>query len=364
MASSIRSEEATWGLLGCLDPGDAVVEVILHKTRFAVGRRADSDLRLNSAHVSSRHAEFINGDHVLFVRDLDSEHGTFINGDRLHGISPVDDGDCVQFADEEFVVQLNVPPQRADRDMEFGTVELFDAEPCWVFSQFDQLLRPEGVTAHYQPIVTLSDGVPMGYEAFARSNVQGMELPAAMFSTATALDRAVELSVCCREKATLNFARFPGMARLFLNTDPAERFDKHFVKSLTRLREMSPDLPLTLEIHKECVTSTREIADLAVELKRLNIQFAYDAFGAGQSVLAELVAVPPDYVKLDRALIANIDHPTNPMKPMIRGFVETIQAVGSLSVAQGIETAEQADACRELGIDLGQGFYFGRPFPI
>src|SRR5262249_46607462 len=89
---------------------------------------------------------------------------------------------------------------------------------------------------------------------------------------------------------------------------------------------------------------------------------AYDDFGAGQARLAELVQVPADFVKIDRGLVQELPA-SRPMRELVRAVVRVCADLNACVVAEGIETAEQADLCRELGCHVGQGYLFGAPQP-
>lgn len=96
-------------------------------------------------------------------------------------------------------------------------------------------------------------------------------------------------------------------------------------------------------------------------LGEIGVKIAYDDFGAGQSRFLELVKAPPHYLKFDRCLIQDI-HEANPQQlKMIRSLVESARDAGITTLAEGVEKQEEAIVCSELGFQLGQGYYFGRP---
>ena len=94
----------------------------------------------------------------------------------------------------------------------------------------------------------------------------------------------------------------------------------------------------------------------------LDIQMAYDDFGAGRNRLVELIEVPPDYLKFDISLIHNLDQ-SQVRRQLLASLLQLTRDLNILTVAEGIETAGEAETCKELGVDLGQGFYYGRPSP-
>ena len=104
--------------------------------------------------------------------------------------------------------------------------------------------------------------------------------------------------------------------------------------------------------------------NLRARLKELNIGIAYDDFGAGQTRLSELTEAPPDYLKFDISLIRGIDQAPPERQRMLASLVQMVTELGVNPLAEGIETAAEADVCRNIGFQTAQGFHFGRPAPV
>ena len=115
------------------------------------------------------------------------------------------------------------------------------------------------------------------------------------------------------------------------------------------------------EVHEEAVTDITQMAELSDQLHGQGIKTAYDDFGAGQTRLMELTEVPADYVKFDIQLIRDIHKAPLPRQQMVAMLIKFAQQAGSMALAEGVETEEEAIKCRELGFDLYQGYYFGKP---
>jgi EAL domain-containing protein (putative c-di-GMP-specific phosphodiesterase class I) len=97
-------------------------------------------------------------------------------------------------------------------------------------------------------------------------------------------------------------------------------------------------------------------------MRATGLKLAMDDFGAGQSSLGRLADLPVSVLKIDRALLNGV--PTRPAAvAVLRAAVQLGDAVGCDVVAEGIETAEQRDHLRSLGVRLGQGFLMARPLP-
>lgn len=92
------------------------------------------------------------------------------------------------------------------------------------------------------------------------------------------------------------------------------------------------------------------------------MKVALDDVGAGFSTIDMLKRLEPDYVKIDRSYISFCDEDAEK-----RAFLKQVRALthsmGITLLAEGIERMEEADVCRELGFDLAQGYFFGKPAP-
>lgn len=359
--------ELRWSLTGCQERGASVQQFEITTYPFRIGRRSDCDLFLQSRCVSGHHAEVIAIGPALILRDLNSTNGTYVNGERLIGECSIVPGDCLQFADTEFAIDSGVrQSSNVSLDTLRGTVvEMESFESLWVISQFEQLMKT-GLFAAFQPIISAEDfNTIHGFEALARSNVKGLERPDQMFSSATQLHKQIPLSHLCRNRAlTACDAYMDETQSLFLNTHPEEDLTRDVLPSLQALREYAPRQRIAIEIHEGAVTDVSEMTGFAAELRDLQIDLAYDDFGAGQTRLRELVEVPPDYIKFDRGLITGLHTATEIQQDLVRKLVETAKQVGAKALAEGIEEPECAKLCQELGFDLLQGYLFGRPFTV
>jgi EAL domain-containing protein (putative c-di-GMP-specific phosphodiesterase class I) len=100
---------------------------------------------------------------------------------------------------------------------------------------------------------------------------------------------------------------------------------------------------------------------IIAELKEIDVDVAYDDFGAGQSRLLELVKAPPTYLKFDRCLSQGLHEAPVHQQRLIRTLTDIARDFNTLSLGEGIETEEEAGICKDLGMAYGQGYFFGRP---
>ncbi len=130
---------------------------------------------------------------------------------------------------------------------------------------------------------------------------------------------------------------------------------------MRQVRELAPQLPIILEIHEAAVTNPEAMQDLRTQLRELAVEVAYDDFGAGQNRLTELIESPPDVLKFDMRLIRDIDSASSERQRMLASFTKIILDLGVEPLAEGVETLAEAEVCRQMGMNLAQGYYYGRP---
>jgi EAL domain-containing protein (putative c-di-GMP-specific phosphodiesterase class I) len=133
---------------------------------------------------------------------------------------------------------------------------------------------------------------------------------------------------------------------------------------MTMLRQLATSQPITVEIHEAVVTDVSTMKDLQVELGNLDMRLAFDDFGAGQARLFELAEVRPHYLKFDRQMIHDIHRASHERQQMLANLVRIVVELGVIPLAEGVECAEESNACREMGFVLAQGYHFGMPAPV
>jgi EAL domain-containing protein (putative c-di-GMP-specific phosphodiesterase class I) len=363
------SAKAAWWLERIAADGSPQA-VPVHALPFGIGRDEDNELVLIASGVSRKHARLTleAGRNRLVLADLGSTNGCFVNRVRLDAPRPLDESDIVHIGSAEFRVR------RADA----GRLDsILPAEERTVIAapgrtlsehfvaneaEFFALLGGDGLSAALQPIVAAGDGRLVAYELLGRSTHPGLPAsPMHLFSLATRLNRAGELSEALRRHGVAAAASRLRGAMLFANAHPAETFEPEFVPGIAKLVREHPGIELVIEIHETAVVETARMRELGARLADIGVRFAYDDFGAGQARLNELSEAPPHFVKFDMALVNGLAAAGARKQRVVSDLVRLVIDLGSIALAEGIEVEADAEVCRQMGFRLMQGYLFGRP---
>ena len=225
---------------------------------------------------------------------------------------------------------------------------------------------------HYQPVVDLSTGRVVSTEALVRWEHPrlGLVPPSEFVPVAEDTGLIVPIGAAVLRQACADTARWRTSAGLHdltvsVNLSPRQLQEPALLDVVREALADSglPPCALVLEITENLLVSdTVADAERLDSLKRLGVRLAVDDFGTGYSSLSYLSRLPVDILKVDRAFVAGLDTGTSAGK--LAGAVLGVAAsLGLSTVAEGVETVEQAEALLELGCPLLQGFHFARPVP-
>lgn len=213
----------------------------------------------------------------------------------------------------------------------------------------------------FQPLLRAKDRSVFGYEALLRSNSSSLYEPGAMLNAAERLDAVWSLGRVIRAQVAHQLARTDASSVMFVNLHPWDLMDPDLFDAeapLTQLAERVV-LEVTERIALDRVQDTQGRVGM---LRGFGYRIAVDDLGAGYAGLASFAQLEPDIVKLDISLIRGI-HSSLVKRRLVASMVSLCQELGSLVVAEGIETEAERDVLVDLGCDLLQGFRFARPGP-
>lgn len=227
------------------------------------------------------------------------------------------------------------------------------------------LIQYRLVQPRFQPIVDLTRGQITGCEALTRTDPSsGFTNPAELFAAAERLGMLWQLEQVTRSASLHAAPNLPVEVQLFINTTPQVFADGRFADTMLENVRRTPGLSpsrIVLEVTEHSTQQHIEGLEEQVRLVRAyGFQVALDDVGAGTSGLNRIMALRPDWLKLDRELIGGIDH--DPVRQnLIRFFVHFARLSGVKMIAEGIETEAELAKLLELGVQYAQGFYLARP---
>lgn len=227
-----------------------------------------------------------------------------------------------------------------------------------------EIIEKKDIIVEFQPIYSLNTKKYIGLEALSRGMYKGEVVsPFFMFDTAKKDGTALELDRVCREKAMRAFSAESRAPTLFIN------FETSVLNGITSG---------TGEIMKNAVDNHISPQNIVIELNESQVKDSYnllmfvdfyrskgflialDNVSAGLDTLNRIMLINPDIIKIDRAIISQID--TNKYnQEVFRSIINIAKQIGAMTVAEGVETVDEVITCMIMGVDYFQGFYFQKP---
>jgi diguanylate cyclase (GGDEF)-like protein len=261
-----------------------------------------------------------------------------------------------------------------------GSVELF--EPGMHTAVFDRIVLKgqleralaEGqFVLNYQPIVEMNRGGLWGVEALVRWNhpVRGLVPPDEFIPLAEETGLIVPIGAWVLKEALRQAAEWdqkPSFATftVTINLSRRQLSSPDLVDTVARAIEEAGVDPaeIVFEITETALADDAHSAFQTLsELKGLGVGLAIDDFGTGYSSLQYLRQVPADIVKIAKPFVDGVRATDSDEYRVANAIVQVGEAFGLRTLAEGIEDREQFERMRELGCELGQGYYFSRPLP-
>src|SRR5262245_38060231 len=230
-----------------------------------------------------------------------------------------------------------------------------------------QLIRERRLTFLLQPIIQARDRTVLGYEALVRGPSDSpLHSPSMLFEAAAREGVLPELDRLCLELATARKVALGLPGRLFVNLTPqgllSFRGKSRDVAAILERTGLPAD-SLVLELTEQAILEDYDaIRSVMADIQALGAAFAIDDLGSGYSGLRAWSELHPEFVKIDRYFISNVDTDALKME-FVRAIIDLARAARSTVIAEGVETAAEAAELVDAGVSLLQGFYVARPQP-
>jgi EAL domain-containing protein (putative c-di-GMP-specific phosphodiesterase class I) len=225
------------------------------------------------------------------------------------------------------------------------------------------IIRRKRLTTLFQPIVWAKDSAVFGYEILTRgpsgSSFRNSDM---LFSFAREAKLAWALEAIALEAALQRLKKTDLRDRKFLLNLEAEMFGE----SEFRIHDMvsyfaeHPGHFVFELTERAAIEDYAQFRELLSEFREKGIEVAIDDAGSGYASLEAIAAIAPDYLKITKSLVSTLaDEPIK--QDLVKMLVELAAKINAKTLAEGIETVEEYETCRDLGIDLIQGYYFAHP---
>lgn len=274
-------------------------------------------------------------------------------------------------------ISADAPPQAALRALRFAieaclsdgpaaSADTFTrrlAQTVRDADQFKRIARDRSFDIHFQPIVDLTTGAVHHHEALARF---ASRETAETIRLAEEMDLIRAFDIAVLEKV-LRALRQPGagLAKLAVNVSGASLASDDYIDTLLRRTSAEPGDRRRIMVE---VTETAALKDMDAARARLDrlrsagVKVCIDDFGAGSASYEYLRTLPVDIIKLDGAITRSVSDNAR-SRAMVEHLVSLCRTLGVRIVAEQVETENLAEILRQLGVDMAQGWRFGRPTP-
>jgi len=252
-----------------------------------------------------------------------------------------------------------------DHAMHAGAIKRLQLE-----TELRKAIELNQLRVYYQPIVSLSNGQIVGFEALSRwQRPERLVMPGEFIEVADEtglilpINRQLLYDACRQLRAWQ--ALFPSDPALTLNVNitPKQFAQPELASQIGKtLQETGLDPRcLNLEITETiAMADAKRSAVVLSELKALGVSLDIDDFGTGYSSLSRLQGFPVDTLKIDRAFISRIDTDLATLE-IVRVIVMLAHGLRLKVVAEGVETQAQLDLLKDIGCELAQGYFYSKP---
>lgn len=227
----------------------------------------------------------------------------------------------------------------------------------------EKLRKGDCFRAVSMPLYRLKDESVFGHEILSRGPAGAFEMPDDLFRVSCEYNLLTIVDLRCL-KTCLNASldpKFDQNTRFHVNLFPSTIIDTPIDRLLTLFPPNRKPGNFCIEIsEQQFIGDPAYLRDHVAALKENGILVAIDDVGFGRSSLESLIILEPDIVKIDRKYVSGIaDEPAKAR--LLRRLVKVVNALGAELIAEGIERKDELDLLLEIGIEFGQGWYWGKP---
>ncbi|MCR5223115.1 MAG: EAL domain-containing protein [Lachnospiraceae bacterium] len=295
---------------------------------------------------------------IVYYDSDHKEHHTFIHHEMRH--YPL-----LPTLDLDFVINQTVNAKNHSKKLHLQKQAKLAELPEEILSKckdVSQVLDTADLTHFFQPIVRANDGTVFGYEALMRYHDPIRLAPLDILQCATILNRLYDVQKITFNGVLDRIEAAPGAfvgKKIFVNSLPSYRMKgKDRVDICARLAKHRGQI--VVEYTESSEFSDKELERQKKDNLDLDIEEALDDYGSGYSNANNLIRYCPRYVKIDRMLISDI-HINAQKRHFVQSIISYAKENNIMTLAEGVETADELRCVITLGVDLIQGYYTGYP---
>ena len=226
-------------------------------------------------------------------------------------------------------------------------------------SVFQLLTRPAALAPVFAPIVELEAGRVVGYEVLVRGPAGPLHMPGDLFRVAAAESELTAVDLQCLRACMAAAAAIPAGLVRHVNLYPTTLVGAAYDRIAELLPESAAAHGLCVELSEQhMVGDPAEVRSRALRLRQRGVRIAIDDVGFGRTCLESLIVLEPELVKIDRAYIAGVSRDHGKAR-LLRRLVQVAESIRAVTVGEGIESAQDLDVVRDLGVRYGQGYLWG-----
>lgn len=219
------------------------------------------------------------------------------------------------------------------------------------------LIDKQQLEMYFQPIWSLESESTVGFEALARFQTEPYRSPDVWFAEANEIGESEALELMALQLAVDQLPNLPEHCFLSINVSPELLLSSNIEKHIRR--EDAHRIVLEITEHSK-ISSYLELRDTIHCLRKMGVRIAIDDAGSGYASFQHVVEMDADIIKLDLNLIRNI-HVDMKKQALASALVSYARCVKAVVVAEGVETQEEFNMLRQLGVDKVQGYLIGKP---
>ncbi len=231
-----------------------------------------------------------------------------------------------------------------------------------------EIINGEHVVAYFQPLVSVQRKTIIGFEGLSRGvdpEDKSIISPIDLFVQANARGLNHDLDLLCREKIlesflTLKKAHHEVVLTVNIGASAIEKKTwSGYLKTQVMASGLTPQ-DIVIEIVESAVSDIDKLHRFVESYRESGFLIALDDIGSGHSNLNRIPQIKPDIIKVDRYLVKEIQKDFYKQE-VFKSLVSMSEHLGTVIIAEGVETSEEANALLDIGVDVMQGYYFGKP---